>query len=54
VRERLAEFIASHPRAEHYSVSRRLSEDQHPQVARPGILALSRVKQTRSRNRSDS
>jgi len=54
VRERLAEFIASHPRAEHHSVARRLSEDQHPQVARPGKVALSRVKRTRRQDGSHS
>jgi hypothetical protein len=43
VRERTAKFIASHPHPGLRPVAERLALDSHPQVARPGKEALSRV-----------
>jgi hypothetical protein len=44
VREAAARLLAEHPHAELVEVADSLSNDRHPQVARPGKLALSAAK----------
>lgn len=44
VRQSMADFIERHPLTAHLAVAERLSQDRHPQVARPGKRALGRVR----------
>lgn len=49
VREAAARLVAEHPNAQLVRVAERLANDRHPQVARPGKMALSAVKRAASR-----